>query len=519
VNTWVLKGGTVVDGHGRAGPGTVVVQGERVREVLWGQAVRCPAGEILDAGGLVVAPGFIDAHSHDDVAATLPSIYEGKLRQGVTSSLVGLDGLGYAPLDPVHRDDLVRYWKPVDGDPGAHWSARLKDYGTGYQGRLGLNVALGMPHANARLLVAGFANRALSPAEMRAAAQLVADGLQDGAYGVTTGLSYVPAHYSDLDELLQMLAPLRRSRRPYVTHLRAYGAGQPAALEEALAIGRGLQVPVHLSHFRITDPARYGQAPDLIEQLVRLWRDQDPVSWDTYPYQAGSSILHSYLPPWVAEGGPDALLARLRRPETLERLAADPAWHTIPWDRVVIAFTRSGRAVGQAVTEVAAHDRVPVIQAVRDLLEAEDLEVGCVVHQSHQADDDVLATAPWAMVGSDGIPFGQRPHPRYFGAFAAYFARHVRKRRAVTIAEAVEAMSTRAARRFGLTGRGVLEPGGAADVVAFDPARLEAHATYEAPRQPATGVVHVLVNGVPVIRDGAFDPDVRPGRVLTVRQS
>ena len=509
----IIAGGTVVDGENPPYPADVIVEGDRVADVVKGGLGCIPEdADLLTAEGLWVTPGFVDMHSHDDVAACCPSVYEGKIRQGITTAAITMDGFGYAALSAEDRDRLVRYWRPVDGDPGDVWGPSIADYVERLKGSLGLNVAIGVPHANLRVAQAGFALRELTPGELEAAAREAEELAGEGAFGLTTGLSYVPAVASSLLELTRLGRAVGAGGGSlYVSHLRDYGTRIFEAVEEALAVGRATGLGVHLSHLHLSHPEVFGRAEELLGLLGRVRREGLQVTWDTYPYTAGSSILYSYLPAWVQDGGPDLLFERLGQESDLKRLDQDPKANAFLWHHVVIASTPTGRWVGESVAQVASRLGMSPARAVAHVLREADLDVSCIVHQTQEADDLLIAEGDGCVVGTDGLPFGTRRHPRYSGAMAAYYRRHVRERSAMTGQEAVRRMSTEAARLLCLGRRGPAR-GAVADLAVWDPERYTDRSTYEHPDALAEGVRHVLVHGEPVLRDGKFDPTLRPGR-------
>ncbi len=516
----ILTGATVVDGSGQAFPGTVVIDGATIAEVRPGRGdAGAGDGKVLKLDGLVVAPGLIDMHSHDDVAATDPGLFPAKIAQGVTTSLVGADGLAYAPVDPEQREALVRYWNPVNGPPQDLWDADWPGLAAKLDGRLGINVVPAVPHGNLRIRHLGwelgrFSTRALA----RAIADVVRGLDQGGAYGVTTGLGYVPALAADFEELVAFCRPLAARDRIYASHLRDYGTAIWAAIDETLDLGRSLGIRVHLSHLHLSHPQVFGRAPEMVEILERARQSGIRVTWDLYPYSAGSSILHSYLPAWLFDGGPETALARLRHPGVVERLQRDPVVNAHDWRRAVISHTRSGEYIGRSVAACAQAAAMTPARWMARLLVQEDLEVSAVIQQTLADDDACLAEASGAVVGSDGLGYGQLPHPRYYGAFAEFYDRHVRQRKALSMTEALAKMSTRTAEIVGLADRGRLVKGAAADLWVFDPDRYRARASYEHPRRLAQGVVQVWVNGVPMLTNGEVRSDLRPGRVLAVRR-
>lgn len=517
----VIAGGTVLDGERDPYRADVLVEGDRVRDVVPGGLTGVSGGvTYLDARGCYVTPGWVDMHAHDDVAATDPAVYEAKIRQGITTVAITMDGFGYAgvPRDDTLREALFRYWRPVNGESHGVWGEDLAAYAAKVTGRLGLNVVLGVPHANVRIGAQGFALRPLTAEAYARAERTAADWAAQGAFGLSTGLGYAPAVAADVDELVRLGQAVRiHGGRLYVSHVRDYGTGLFTAVEEALEVGRRSGLAVHLSHLHLSHPTMFGRAAELLERLTAVRAAGLAVTWDTYPYTAGSSILYSYLPAWLSDGGPDALMARLADEATLARLDADAALTGFGWQRVVIAATRTGAWVGQSVADLAAARGTSPVRAIAALLREEDLVVSCIVHQTLEADDIAIAEADGCVVGTDGLPYGQRRHPRYSGAMAAFYRRHVRERGALTPTEAVRRMSIRAAELLGIGRRGPWR-GAVADLAVWDPDRYMDRSTYAEPDRAADGVRHVLVGGKPVLRDEQFDPTVRAGATIASRQ-
>ncbi len=521
---WLLQGGTVLDGRGGREASDVLVAGERIEAVLpRGAGMAAPAvppTRRLDCAGLLIAPGFIDAHTHDDTAAADPARYEAKIRQGVTASVVGQDGFGWGPLPGPCRAGVVRYWRPVNGLPMlpdgsdlAH--PRLAGYLRALDGRAGLHVAALAGHANLRVAAAGWALRPLRPEERDRMVGGLEEALDDGACGLSTGLTYVPACASDLEELLPLCAVLARRDRPYVSHIRGYGAGIFDAVDEALELARRTGCAVHLSHLHLSARAVWGQAERLLERLDRAIRQGLRVTWDLYPYQAGSSVLYQYLPAGLQDGGPEAFLRWLAGPGAAGALAADAGFARTDWSAFVVSHTSSGRHVGRTVAEVAGELRLAPAEAVVRLLVEEELDVGCVVHQTDEADDRLFLLHPSCVVGSDGIFASGRPHPRARGAFARFWRLFAAgPAPAIAPAEAARRMAGAAAGIHRLDGCGAVRAGAWADLAVFDGHTFADEATYAEPERPAAGMRHVLVRGRPVLLHGRFDAGVRAGRPL-----
>lgn len=510
-----IRGGMVADGRAARRRADVLVQGARVAAVVEGGLDTPPPGaEVLEAEGHLVTPGFCDMHSHDDVAATDGPVYEAKVRQGVTTAAIGMDGFAYAPVPPGERVALERYWRPVDGEPGELWAESLAAYAELLHGRLGINVVAGVPHGNVRLAVAGFALRALTEAELERAEGLASRIAAEGTYGLSTGLGYAPALASDRRELVRVgRAVGRAGGRLYVTHIRDYGRDVFAAVDEAIAVAGESGLGLHLSHLHLSHPAVFGRSEELLERLADARAGGLHVSWDTYPYGAGSSILYSYLPGWAADGGPDALFGRLGDEAELARMEAAAAPPGHGWGAVVVASSASGRYVGESVADIAGRLGTTPVRAIAHVLRDEALNVAAIVHQTLEADDVRIAEADGCVVGSDGLAYGQRRHPRYSGAIAAYYRRHVLERRAFGAEEAVSRMAVRPAALLGIGTRGPVV-GAPADIAVWQPQGLRDRSTFDEPRRMAEGMRHVLVGGRPVLRDGVFDPKVRPGTLV-----
>lgn len=509
----ILKGGHVVTGTTTI-TADVVVEGSRIAFVGNYTAPLVSSDKVVDCSDLVVAPGFIDAHSHDDVAATMPDLYEAKIRQGITTVAIGMDGLGYAPVAPNIIAEMVRYWRPVNGDPKDLWGRSWHDVALRYTKSLGLNVIPHVPHGTVRAFLHGFRSGALDYQELRRLEGLVMRELSSGGLGLSTGLGYVPGMFADYQELLFASRPLSLYGLPYVSHLRSYGIGVHSAIGEAMALGRDLDIPVHISHLHLSHPNLFGQASSVLERLRTAAQQGLSLTWDLYPYSAGSSILHSYLPAWLVEGGPDQLSWRMRNASIVAQLGRDPDFVSVDWDKVVIAGTETGNHVGWSVAQAADQMGHGVAEFVCDLLVSERLNVSCIVHQTDPADDDVFATASQAVVGSDGLPFGQRPHPRFYGAFPAFYHRYVRELKAMSMADALYKMGPGVAKIYHLGQRGLIAEQAYADLVVFDPKTYAALATYEHPREFAQGVRHVLINGVLVLEAEQFMPEKKAGTVV-----
>jgi N-acyl-D-amino-acid deacylase len=516
----LIHGGRVIDGTGnpwrRADVG---VKGDRIAAV--GALTGASARLRLDASGMVVTPGFIDAHVHADLALFTDPGQEPAVRQGVTTHLVGQDGVAMAPGSAATLAYMCRYTAGFSG--GADWLARadvptwstVAEYLAALDRRSAVNVATLVPNGNVRLEVLGLDTRAPTAAEQAEMARLVREGMEQGAVGLSSGLDYIPSRYADTDELIALCRAVAPFGGVYVTHMRRYDPdGVAGSLDEVFRIGREAGVAVHVSHFN-------SRADLVIPLLDRARADGIDVTFDLYCYLAGSSILAMVaLPPWAQEGGPEPTLARLADPAVRERLRewfAAPARG--PLDDVRLSYVAAERyrhLEGLTLGEAAAGGDLG--ELVCEVLIASGLAVGCIQPHRRRTEADIYALMrhPAMMGGSDGIFTGSRPHPRGCGCFARYLGDHVWCG-IWSLETAVQRLAAHPARRFGLSGRGLLVEGFFADLAVFDPDALTDQATFEEGKRLAEGVAHVLVNGAAVLRDGQRT-EARPGRALRHRR-
>jgi N-acyl-D-amino-acid deacylase len=516
----LITSGRVLDGTGnpwfRADVG---VRGGKVAAL--GPLAGATAVVTLDAAGKYVAPGFIDAHVHGDLALLMDPYHEPAVRQGVTTYLVGQDGVAPAPASPAVFDYMCRYTAGFSG--GVEWLRRpaaerpawrsIDEYLSAVDRRVAVNVATLVPNGNVRMEVMGLDPRAPTAGELVAMRRLVAEAMEQGAVGLSSGLDYIPSLYAQEAELAELCRAIAPYDGVYVTHMRRYDpAGVAGSLGEVFRIGEAAGVPVHVSHFN-------SQAGLVLPLLDDARRRGVEVTYDLYCYLAGSSILGMYLlPGWVQEGGIDATLARLRDPGNRPRLHEHFAAPKVPLESVRISYVAHPewkRYEGMTVRE-AAGDGGPerLGDFVVDVLVASEMAVGCVAPHRQRGEEDVrrLMNHPAMMGGSDAIFTGSRPHPRGCGCYARYLGHYVREG-VWSLETAVQRLAAHPAQRFALRDRGLLRVGMAADVVVFDAEKIVDHSTFADGGRLADGVEHVLVNGEVVLRGGQRT-QVLPGRGL-----
>jgi N-acyl-D-amino-acid deacylase len=528
----VIRGGMVADGTGaplfRADVG---LSGGLITAI--GPLPGARAETVMDATGRYVFPGLIDTHVHADAAVFDPAVQLAALRQGVTTLLLGQDGLSFAPATPATIDFVTRYFAPVNG---AH--PHLGDQGVSvadllatYDRRVPLNTAYLIPHGTIRYEVMGPARRAPSDDDLAAMRAMIERGLADGAAGFSTGLEYAPGRYASAAELALLCEPVASAGLPYVTHMRGYEAAAARGIAEVVEIAGRSGVAAHVSHY-------HGRAGRLVALVDDARRDGVDLTFDSYPYVRGSSTLAMVmLPDWVPAADFDAALNALADPATARRLEEEwSAGHQDVWPRITLSHVPADDlrwTEGMSLPEAARRAGSEPAAFCRDILLATGLEAGCVFAcrstgnpgTTDQAAGDGEAAAeqsmrtllrhPAHMAGSDGIYRGGHPHPRGWGTFARLLGRHVRDLGDWTWEQAALHLAGHPARRFRLHGRGLILRGYGADVVVVDPMTVADQATYENPRELALGVEHVIVNGIPVLSGGALTPAGRSaGRAL-----
>ena len=521
-----IRGGRVVDGTGSAShEADVALRDGRIFAVE-PRLDHLNAARTIDATGCVVAPGFIDIHTHSDVSLLHDPRGESKVLQGVTTEVIGNCSFSAFPIDrsrlSLHRDHLARLgdkpitptWTDLDG-----YAAVLEDEG------IAVNVAPLLGHGTLRVAAMGLADRRPTAQEQARMLALASEMFSQGAFGFSTGLTHVPSAYAEPSEIEAIAAVAARQGRIYATHARAKAGFTFAAIDEAIDVGRRTGVRVQFSHVAINEPNLWGRARDVIEVFERARADGVDIAYDVYPYDASCSSLTQYLPAWLQEGGTAAMVDRLTDPDVRDRALEELSagwfggipWH---WDRVIVSRAGPGAesCVGRSIEDVAAAERrLPAVVAL-DLCERYGNEVEVVLHYRTEGDMLAFLRHSLAIVGSDGsaIPFDQGvdlPHPRHFGTFPRVLGRYVRERGALGLEEAIAKMTSAPADRVRLPNRGRLEQGYAADVVVLDAQIVRDNATFENPAQAPTGIRDVIVNGVPVVMAG-HQTNARPGRVL-----
>ncbi len=508
----VIRGGLLYDG-GLSDPFVSDIGIANGRISIIGRCNENDAGEIVDARGLAVCPGFIDTHSHSDFTIVADPRAEGKICQGITTEVNGNCGMSAAPLYKKayekREEDLRDLGIKERWQTFSEYFAVLKRKG------IALNMAFLAGHGNIRGSVVGYDDKEPSAEEIKGMGMLLAEALEDGARGLSTGLIYPPGIYSNTEELIDLANRFGNKDMIYASHMRSEGDRLIEAVHEIIRIGEETGVKVHISHIKTAGERNWGKAEEVILSLDNARRRGVRITCDRYPYIASSTDLDSILPSWVFEGGNEEELRRLADEGERGKIAIQMSKEPRPegyWRKVIIssvASEKNGWMEGKTIAQISAKIRKQEIEAVFEILLEERLRVGAIFISMNEDNLARFLSLPYCMIGSDssarsfeGPTRKGKPHPRGFGTFPRLLGKYAGEGRLFSLPEAVHRSTGLAARTFGLRGRGLLKAGFHADVVVFDPEKIADKSSFEEPFQMPEGIVHVLVNGVPALREG-----------------
>jgi N-acyl-D-aspartate/D-glutamate deacylase len=525
----LILGGTVIDGTGSPGfRADLAIRGDRIAAIGPDLGV---ARDTIDATGLVVAPGFIDMLGHSEFRLLADGRAISKITQGVTSEITG-EVTSVVPASERPREERrgeiepwgVEYtWDNLEG-----YFSRLESQGTA------INLGTWIGLSSLWLHGVGPADRRPTRGEMGIMKEALADAMQEGAFGLSSGLIYAPGRYATTDEIAELAAVAARHGGIYASHIRNEGDRLLEAIDEAIEIGERSGAPVLIHHLKASGRANWGRMREAVARIEAARARGIDVMASVYPYTASSTGLDAVLPAWFEAETPVTTFARLHDPAWRDSLTGylDGRDQGGDWNLATSAGGPEGVLISDVVTdslaryegmrlsEIAAERGRTAGQTVIDLLIADSLRTSAIYFSMSEEDLETALRRPWVMIGGDagtraldGPLSTDQPHPRAFGTFPRVLCRYARGRGILTLEEAVRRMTSLPAQRAGLTGRGILEPGAHADVTVFDPETVCDTATFEDPKRPATGIRHVLVGGVPVLREGE-PTGATPGRGL-----
>jgi N-acyl-D-amino-acid deacylase len=525
----VLRGGTILDGSG--GPpkvGDVAIKRDAIAAV--GDLGAAKGRQEIDVRGLAVAPGFINMLSWAPDSLMADGGSQSDIRQGVTLEIFG-EGESYGPANSAYKAEMIKRQGDIRFD--ITWDT-LDEFLRALEKRgVACNVASFVGAATVRANVIGFDDRPPTPAELERMRALVDKAMAEGALGVGSALIYAPGSYASTDELVALCEVAAKHGGMYISHLRSEGSRLLEALDELIDISRRAKIPAEVYHLKAAGQSNWSKLDHALRKIESARAEGLKITADIYPYTAGATGLDAAMPTWVQAGGLDAWIARLKDPAIRARVVREIASPGDTWENLynaagsaeevlLIGFKSESlkSLTGKTLAEVARLRGKTPEETIVDLVIEDGSRVGTIYFLMDEGNIRKELARPWVSIGSDegslapeGVFLKSNPHPRAYGAFARVFSRDVREQRVIPVEEAVRRMTGLPAENLKLDRRGRLQAGCFADVVVFDPAHIADHATYGRPHQFATGVVHVLVNGTPVLERGE-PTGARPGRVV-----
>ena len=508
----LIKNGQIVDGSGNPWyQGDIGIKEGKIAEI--GHLGSSHAYRVIDAANLIVAPGFIDVHTHSNTTLPVNPYAESKIRQGVTTEITGNCGNSSAPIANEAVDEIREGFDILGLE--INWRT-LKGYLDFLENQgISLNVAALIGHGTIRKSIVGYDNRTATPQEIEAMKEMIDGAMKDGAFGMSTGLIYPPGCYTDTEELIALSKTLQKWNGSYVSHIRDEGSKVLEAGEEAIEIGRSAGISVQWSHVKAAGSKVWGKSSEILSLMEEAQKNGVDVTGDLYPYEATSTGLSMFLPKWAHEGGRGKLLERLHDQDLRDRLAEEITARRRTrgnWDKIIIASVSQERNrvfEGLTIEAIAEKMNKKPVDVVIHLLGDDDGEVSMVSFAMSEDDICNFMKHPLIMIGSDGnslSPHGTlgngKPHPRHYGTFPRVLGRYVRQKNIISIETAVKKMTSLPASSFGICDRGLLAPGMYADITIFDPNTVIDKATYTNPHQYPAGIEYVIVNGEVTIDQG-----------------
>ena len=524
----VIRHGTLYDGTGAAGTvGDLAIQGDRIAAI--GKLGRAQGRQEIDANGLAVAPGFINMLSHSEESLIEDPRSQSEIRQGVTLEVFGEMSAG--PLNACMKQE----WRELQGDIkfDITWDTLGQYLAFLEQRGIAPNFASFVGAPTVRDYVMGQVNRAPTPAELDQMKALVRQAMQEGALGVTTALIYAPAAFAGTDELIELSKVAAQYGGIYTAHLRSEGDRLLEALDETIRIAREAKIPVEIYHLKAAGEANWPRMKEALARIDAARREGLQVSADMYTYTAGATGFDAAMPPWVQEGGVKAWIERLKDPAIRTRVIAEMRQPARDWESLYLAAGSAERVLllgfksdelkpltGKTLAEAARQRGTSPEDTIIDLIVADGTRIEVAYFLMSEDNLRLQIAQPWVSFGSDagssapeGVFLKSNPHPRAYGNFARLLGHYVREEHVLSLAEAIRRLTLLPSSNLHLDRRGALRRDYFADIVVFDPATIADHATYDAPRQYATGMKYVLVNGVVVLRDGEHTGAL-PGRIV-----
>lgn len=517
----LIKNGIIVDGLGTPRyPGDIAISKGKIIKIATGIK---EGRKIINVNRKIIAPGFIDIHSHADLAILKGEVLP-KIEQGITTEIVGNCGFSAAPIHRGKEKEIKEYLKIILGElPVYSWHSFKEYFNYVRRGRLFQNIGSLVGHGNLRIAAMSFEKRKATRQEIAIMKELLKESLKNGGLGLSTGLIYPPGCYATYQELKELCQVAAEFDVPYVSHIRNESSAVVDSVKEAIKLGQETGVAVHISHHKVCGKNNWGESAKTIEIITKARSQGVRISLDQYPYLAGSTMLMALLPHWVAEGGIDKILSRLSDAKTREKIKEDieqgiPGWDSIAkeagWENVLISSLPKLKAFeGKTVLELAEELKKEPAELVFDLLLATEAAGTMVIFQQCASDWENIFQDKYCCIGSDGILVGEKPHPRSYGTFPRVLGKMVREQNLISLEEAIRKITFLPASLFNLKGIGSLRQNNYADLVIFDQKKIGHPGDYHNPSLKPEGIEFVIIAGEIIVKQGKFSRS-SPGRIL-----
>jgi N-acyl-D-amino-acid deacylase len=522
----IIKNGKIIDGCGNPWYNSeLAIKNGKIVEIK--KTISGEAKKVINAEGKVVCPGFINTHAHTDLRIFKNPEEETKLMQGYTTALFGQDGLSVAPLEGEHKKIMMSRVAGLLGTDLDEWPwSSMKEYLDALETvQPGVNVLMLVPHGAVRAMGMGWDDRCATPKEMEKMKAVLAQALDEGAFGLSTGLIYPPGMYADKNELIELCKVTAEHGGIFVVHMRNEGDAIMEAIDEVIEVCLSANCPLHISHLKVAGKRNWGRSREILKVLDEARVKGLDVTFDQYPYLAGSTMLDAVIPPKYHSGGQIKMLERLKDPkirqeiyEMQERINQEPWDNWVDycgWDGILINAVKTEAnkfAEGKTVAEIAKITGKKPNDAVCDMLIEEEGAITMTEFYGSEKDVVNFMKSDYMMLCSDGIA-GGKPHPRVYGSCPRFLGKYVREDKALTLPQAIRKLTSMPAQRLGLLDKGLLKEGFTADIVIFDPDEIIDKGTFSNPIQLPVGISHVLINGKVSVEKGKMI-EIRNGQVI-----
>jgi N-acyl-D-amino-acid deacylase len=520
----VIKNGKVVDGSGNAWfEADIGIRSGKIVQI--GTNLDSDhTNTVIDATGLMVSPGFIDIHGHDDYMPFFDPFNKPKLLQGVTTVVSGNCGSSPFPVKSATASILKKYVSiPVDGFE-VDWCTFEQFAQKLSSIELGTNLAYWVGHGSIRIAVMGMENREPTMAELELMKDLLAQCLIDGAYGLSTGLIYPPGVFSTIREIVELGKVLAKYGGIYVTHMRDESDRILEAMDEALRVGKEAGIPVHISHHKVSGVRNWGRSEETLRKIEQAREDGLDITADAYPYTAGNASLVTLLPPWVHSGGEEKIIERVKskeqRAEIRRFIEGRNDWENWirqiqGWDSILISYAKNKELQGKTLLDIAEGLSKDPFDTLFDIVAEEGVQTSMIIFSMDEHDVDNIICHPYVSIGTDGSPDtgANLPHPREYATFPRVLRKYARERRLITVEEAVRKMTSLPAQRCGFTSKGLLREGFDADITIFNSKTIADEATYQNPQRGVKGIEYVIIDGTLAVAQGKLT-GAKAGKLL-----